>query len=229
MKTRRKSHMWIMQTGIVVFDLWINFVLYGTFLSPKVFAIRSYLNLRGASDTHVSIREQDGRKDIYIYIGGEVSDSSRIFAGIPNIVSIVGVHSEIDVSSLVRSPRLFSLCNSFGLLRNQEDLMHFDCLENLEGDIDTPLRNMQLVKKARKWGLRIRVTPQNIDMICHNKNSAYYDLWLDPQIIKKLSRDQIQLLRSSKYRRINNYRSDCFFEEYSELFSKSDMDEKYEP
>jgi len=206
----KKCYFLMMLDALGIFVSWI---IYGTFYRPSELALTTYLKLRGGEGVRISIRRHiGGRNDVYVYCGN-IAHSPRVFAGIPNVVSIVGGFDEIDVKSLNLSPNLHTLRIGNALLINHECLVQYDHLINVGGCIEAPFENSILIKRNQKWHLTIRMTEDNMEKIFGLKESQYYDLEINESLFRKLSKDRLEQLRRSRYRYINRRLKDVLFEE----------------
>lgn len=175
---------------------------------PSETGVRLWLILNGVREPVVQVLH-DGKRSVRIMF--PYPESARTLISIPNIVSFDG-SCDIDLAKMGKSPRLQHLNVYFCQLVNQEELIHFPDLVNVIGCIDAPFKNPVLVERNRKWHLALRATEDNLKMICEAKESEDYDLEIDDSLLKKLSKSEMDQLRNSRYRYINSWRRDFFFE-----------------
>lgn len=201
----------LLGAGIIVYSI------VGSHFWPSEFNVEMWLKLNGVCQPKVQIFGSNG-DGVSIHFQWCEELSPYVLAWIPNIVSIDG-WCDIDVASLKNSPHLAYLDVGPGWVRNQEMLIDFQELLTVSGCVEFPFEHPVLIERNRRlWRLDLRATESNIATVCEGSVSEDYNLMIDDDILKRLSRKERNQLRNSRYLCINNRRRDVFFKELGEDF-----------
>lgn len=203
----------ILKYSICAVTLLIAFfagVLLFSCVFPTESGISLYLFLKGCPNVNATV-DWHRRACSVRLVFPEGFGSSRLFRGIPDVVSIQGCCPSFDVNDVTNYSELAFVDIRDGVLLHPESLLSFSNLVSVSGCVDRPAENAELRARMKEWPIALRATKENIlDVISGKYDSDFAVVYIDDALLKDTPKSKLLQMESCRYNHINYMRKDVF-------------------
>ena len=190
--------------------------------TPSRGGILRYLWSHGIFDVDVNVHVDESGivRQVMVY-KKNFSGADDICSQIHTLTDYSGWCETFDLQKMTNCTHLANINIGWGTFLNEHLLPKFP-IETVCGFVTRPLDDGALVDHLVRHGsgLKIRLTHDNLSLLCECDYAEIYDLFISQEVFNSLTTWQLEALQKKSFRSINSWRPEFFWGNVRGLNSK---------